>query len=55
MYNLQPALKGWFGVGCVGCLSDAGVSFFLAKRRSTVYGFLIAYLSLVELLGIYHG
>ena len=54
--DIQPAHKGWSG----GRMSVASpmpksVSFLRKGKRSTIDSFVIAYLSLVELLDIYHG
>ena len=53
---MQPAQKGWSSGGVSATsLMLKSVSFLRKGKRSTVDGFVIAYLSLVELLGIYHG
>ena len=53
---MQPALKGWSGGGVpTASPMPKSVSFLRKGKRSTVCGFVIAYLSLVELLGIYRG
>ena len=52
--DIQPAQKGWSG-GSVSAASPMHkpVSFLRKGKRSTVDDFVIAYLSSVELLGIY--
>ena len=56
LHDLQPVEKGWFGGRVPGPAPMPRLVSFLRKRKkSTVYGFLITYLSLVELLSIYHG
>ena len=47
--DIQPAQKGWFGRG-VSATSPMAKSFSFSRK-----GFVIAYLSSMELLGIYHG
>ena len=55
--RLELASKGWFGGG--GVLATfpmpKSVSFSRKGKRSTVDGFVIAYLYSVELFGIYNG
>ena len=54
--DVQPSKKGWSDGGFAGRLSDAYVNFLRGeKQRPTVDGFVIAYLSSVELLDIYRG
>ena len=54
MYNLQPALKGWSGEGApVGSSMCKSVSFLLKGKNSTVDDVMIAYLFVVEWVGIY--
>ena len=53
-YNLQPALKGWFGEGAlVGSPMPKLISFLLKEKNSTVHGVIIAYLVKVEWVSIY--
>ena len=53
---MQPAQKGWSNGGeSTASSMPKSVSFLRKGKRSTVNGFVIAYLSLVELPGIYHG
>ena len=53
--DMQPAQKGWSGGGVLAASPmPKSVSFLRKRKRSTVEGFVIAYLSLVELFGIYH-
>ena len=55
-YNLQPALKGWSGESAhAGSSMPKSVSFLLKGKNSTVDGVLIAYLFVVEWVGIYKG
>ena len=54
--DIQPAQKGWFGGGMPATSPMAkSVSFSRKGKKSIVDGFVIAYLSLVELFCIYHG
>ena len=55
-YNFQPALKGWSGEGVpIGSLMPKSVSFLLKGKNSTIDDVLIAYLFVVEWVGIYKG
>ena len=52
--NLQPALKGWSDEGApIGSPMLKSVSSLLKGKNSTVDGVMIAYLFVVELVGIY--
>ena len=52
--NLQPTLKGWSDEeASVGSPMPKSVSFLRKVKNSIVDGDMIAYLSLVRLLGIY--
>ena len=54
MYNLQPALKGWSGGGePASSLMPKSASFLLKEKNSTIDGVMIAYLFVVEWVGIY--
>ena len=54
--NLESALKGWSGEDApAGSPMPKSVSFLRKGKNSTVCGNMIAYLSLVGLLGIYSG
>ena len=54
--DIQPAQKGWFSGGMPATSPMAkSVSFSRKGKKSIVDGFVIAYLSLVELFCIYHG
>ena len=54
MYNLHG--KGGLAGGMLAVSPMLkSVSFLRKEKRSTIYSFMIAYLSSVELLGIYRG
>ena len=54
LYNLQPALKGWSDEGApAGSLLPKSVSFLFKGQNSTVHGVMLAYLFVVEWVGIY--
>ena len=54
LYNLQPTLKGWSDKGAsAGSLMPKSLSFLLKGKNSTVDGVRIAYLFMVEWVGIY--
>ena len=54
--DLQPAQKGWSSRSVsTASPMPKSVSFLRKGKRSTVDGFVIVYLSLMELLGIYRG
>ena len=54
MRNLQSVLKGWSGGGApVGSPMLKSASFLLKGKNSTIDGVMIAYLFVVEWVGIY--
>ena len=54
MYNLQPAQKGWSYEGApAGSPMPKSISFLLKTKNSTVDVVMIAYLFVVEWVGIY--
>ena len=54
--DVQPAQKWWSGRGMsVDSPMAKLVSFLRQGKISIVDGFMIAYISSIELLGIYHG
>ena len=54
MYNLQPVLKGWSDEGAPAYSPmPKSISFLLKRKNSTVNGVMIAYLFVVEWVGIY--
>ena len=54
LYNLQPALKGWSNGGApTGSPMPKLASFLLKGKNSTIDGVMIAYLFVVEWVGIY--
>ena len=54
LYNLQPALKGWSGEGAhVDSSMPKSASFLLKEKNSTLDDVMIAYLFVVEWVGIY--
>ena len=54
LYNLQPALKGWPDEGAPANFPvPKSDSFLLKGKNSTVDGIMIAYLFMVEWVGIY--
>ena len=54
MYNLQHALKGWSDGGALaGSPMPKSASFLLKGKNSTLDGIMIAYLFVVEWVGIY--
>ena len=55
MYSLHKKSGSAGGVTSATSLMPKSVSFLRKGKRSTMDDLVIAYLSLVELLGIYHG
>ena len=54
MRNRQPVLKGWSSGGApVGSPMVKSASFLLKGKNSTIEGVIIAYLFVVEWVGIY--
>ena len=54
MYNLYKKGGPAMGVLVASPMSKS-ISFLRKGKRSNVYSFVIVYISLVDLLGIYHG
>ena len=53
---MQPALKGWTGEGAAtGSPMPKSFSFLLKGKKSSIDGVMIAYLFVIERVGIYKG
>ena len=54
--HMQPALKGWTGEGAAtGSPMPKSFSFLLKGKKSSIDGVMIAYLFVIERVGIYKG